>query len=289
MAELKRRVRRILGSILVYAVLTVPLIPIFLMYTWLFVQAFSDRVIFGIIPQGLTLRNWAFLNNPIVFGGITHTSIWVILRNTLIFTLGVTGLITVVSSLSGYALSRVQFKGRTEFMQFILALHAFPAVILLIAVFYILNKMGLYGKGLLAFLGIIIVKAGMEIPMSAWILKGFFDVIPWDLEWAALIDGCTRLGTWRRVILPMIMPGIAAISIFSFISGWGEFILIYTYMATEEYFTLSVFIHRMIGEIMYVRWGTIAALGVFYLLPIIFFFIFTQKALLRIYIGGIKR
>ena len=87
----------------------------------------------------------------------------------------------------------------------------------------------------------------------------------------------------------MIMPGIAAISIFSFIAGWGEFILVYTYMATEEYFTLSVFIHRMIGEIMYVRWGTIAALGVFYLLPIIFFFIFTQKALLRIYIGGIKR
>lgn len=282
------RVKAIIGTIFVYGILTAPLIPIFFMYTWLFTQAFSDRVIFGIVPQGLTLKNWEFLQTPIIFGGIIHESTWLILRNTLLLALGVTGVITLIGSLSGYALSRIEFKGRVTMMQFILALHAFPAVILLIAIFYLLNEMGLYGKGLLAFLGIIVVKAGMEIPMTAWILKGFFDNIPWDLEWAALVDGCSRLGTWRRIILPMIMPGIAAMSIFSFIAGWGEFILVYTYMGEEKYFTLSVFIHRLIGEIMYVRWGIVAALGVFYLIPVILFFLLTQKALLRIYIGGVK-
>jgi inositol-phosphate transport system permease protein len=285
----KGKIKSLIGGILVYSILLIPLIPIFMMYAWLFAQAFSDRVIFGIIPQGFTLSNWEFLLTPIIFGRIEHEPIWVILRNTLILALGVTGIITLISSLSGYALSRIEFKGRTALMQFILVLHAFPAVILLIALFYILNKVGLYGKGLLALLGIIVVKAGMEIPMSAWILKGFFDTIPWELEWAALIDGCTRLGTWRRVILPMILPGIAAVAIFAFIAGWGEFILVYTYVATEEYFSLGVFIHRLIGEIMFVRWGVMAALGVFYLLPVIIFFLLTQKTLLRIYIGGIKR
>ena len=279
----------ILKYIVVIIVAVVPLIPIWTMILWLAVQSFSGKVILGIIPSDFTFKNWRFLWSPMKMGLKEYPNIWPITLNTLFLALGVTGLVVFISTLGGYALSRMEFKGRVGLMQFIIALHAFPSIILLIALFVILNHLGLYGKGIMTLVGIILIKAGLEIPMATWIIKGFFDAIPWDLEWAALVDGCTRWKAWRTVILPLVLPGIGAISIFSFLSGWSEFLLVFTYVKDEAYYTLPVLIYYMIGEYKFIDWGMLAALGLFYAIPTIIFFSTSQKLLLRIYVGGIKR
>ena len=279
----------ILKYIVVIIVAVVPLIPIWTMILWLAVQSFSGKVILGIIPSDFTFKNWRFLWSPMKMGLKEYPNIWPITLNTLFLALGVTGLVVFVSTLGGYALSRMEFKGRVGLMQFIIALHAFPSIILLIALFVILNHLGLYGKGIMTLVGIVLIKAGLEIPMATWIIKGFFDAIPWDLEWAALVDGCTRWKAWRTVILPLVLPGIGAISIFSFLSGWSEFLLVFTYVKDEAYYTLPVLIYHMIGEYKFIDWGMLAALGLFYAIPTIIFFSTSQKLLLRIYVGGIKR
>jgi len=273
----------------VVLIAVIPLIPIWIMILWLFMQSFSSKVIMGIVPAGLTLNNWRFLWAPLKMGLKEYPNIWPITFNTLALALSVSGLVVFVSVLGGYALSRMEFKGRTALMEFIIALHAFPSIILLIALFVILNKLGLYGKGFMTLVGIMLIKAGLEIPMATWIIKGFFDAIPWDIEWAALVDGCSRWRAWRSVILPQVLPGIGAISIFSFLSGWSEFILVFTYVKNEAYYTLPVLIYYMIGEYKFIDWGLLSALGLFFTIPTLIFFSTSQKLLLRIYVGGIKR
>lgn len=196
----------IIKYIAVIIIAVIPLIPIWSMLLWLIVQSFSKKVTLGIMPSEISLENWRFLWSPIKMGLKEYPNIWPITLNTLFLALGISGIVVFVSTLGGYALSRMEFKSRTELMEFIIALHAFPSVILLIALFVILNNLGLYGKGYITLIGIILIKAGFEIPMATWIIKGFFDAIPWDLEWAALVDGCSRWKAWKSIILPLILP-----------------------------------------------------------------------------------
>ncbi len=238
--------------------------------------------------MGFTLRNWRFLWSEIRMGLTTYPSIWPMLLNSLYLALGTALLVSLISGMAGYALSRMEFRGRTSMMQFILALHAFPSVVLLIALFVLLNKLGLYGKGFVTLTGVMIIEAALQIPMGAWIMKGFFDSIPWDVEWAALVDGCSRFTAWRKVILPLVLPGFAAVALFAFLAGWAEFILVFTFISNQRWYPMSVYIYNLIGEFKYIDWGLLAAASLFYAIPTIVFFTLSQKLLLRIYVGGVK-
>jgi len=267
-----------------YLMLAIVSLPIVLMYLWLIMSSFSKKVLFGFIPSEFTLYNWRFLVAPLKMGVSEHPSIWLVTWNTLSFALGVSLMVVLVSTLAGFALSRFQFRGREEIMQMTILLHAFPGVTLMIAIFYVLYYLGLLDS----LLGVLLVKASLEIPWSSWIIKGFFDDIPWDVEWSAYIDGCNRFQAWYKVILPLIRPGIAAISIFSFLAGWGEFIFLYTFIFSETHQTLSLYVKSIIGEFRFTDYGVLSAVALWYIIPTIIFFIFTQKGLMRVTIGGIK-
>jgi len=282
----KYRIKKALTMLFVYSVLLIPLIPILLMLGWLFAQSFSEGPTNTVIPRGFTLENFKFLWARIRFGLSEYPTIWPLVMNSLIIAIATVAFEVPIAALAGYSLSRMEFKGRTETMRLIIALHAFPGVILLIALFYILNRMGLYGKGLLTLLGVALIKAGLSVPMDTWILKGFFDGIPWELEWAALVDGASRFKAWRKVLLPIIAPGISAIAIFSFMSGWGEFLLAYTYVKRKELYPLSVFLYSVLGEFVFVDWGLLAAITLFYIAPILLFYALTQKTLLKLQLVG---
>lgn len=169
-------------------------------------------------------------------------------------------------------------------MSLTIVLHAFPSVTLLIAIFFVLRTLGLYDR----LLGVILVKVALELPLGIWLMKGFFDTVSWDVEMAALVDGCSRFRIWLRIMLPLIKPGIAALAIFAFISGWNEFLLPYIFLPTSTNQTLSVFLQGLSGDIGRVDYGLLTAVGLFYALPTLLFFIFTQRYLLRIYSGGVK-
>ncbi len=290
-SKVRRRVlvETVLRYIIVILVAVIPAIPIWLMYLGLIAQAFSPRVTMGIIPTGFTLNNWRFLWSTIQMGLKKYPNIWPITLNSLYLAMGTALIVSLIAGLGGYALSRMEFPGRNKMMQFVLALHAFPSVVLLIALFVLLNKLGLYGKGFITLTGVMITKAALEIPMGAWIMKGFFDNVPWDVEWAALVDGCSRFTAWRKVILPLVLPGFAAVALFAFLSGWAEFIMVYTFIREDRWWPLSVMVYHLIGEFKFIDWGILAALSLFYAIPTIIFFALSQKLLLRIYVGGIKR
>ncbi len=285
---MNRLIVNLLKWLIVIVVAVVPAIPIWVMVWWLIAQSFSGKVLLGLIPSQITLENWKFLWSPISVGTVTYPNIWPIVLNTLLMALTVSLVVVTAATLGGYALARLEFKGRVKLMEFIIALHAFPGVILLVALFIILVKLGFYGKGLWTLLGIALIKAGLEVPMSTWIIKGFFDSIPWDLEWAAMVDGARRLTIWRKIIFPLILPGVAAVSIFAFLSGWSEFLLVFTFINDEKFYTMPVLIYYMIGEFRFIDWGLLAALGLFYTIPTMIFFALSQKVLLRIYVGGVK-
>lgn len=262
-----------------YLVLLVLTSPLLLGYGWLVIATFSRRT-YGLAPESWTLDNWQFLWN---FGS-WRESIWGVTLNTLVLALGLTIVVVALSALAGYALSRLDFLGRRGFMSVTLILHAFPSVTLLIAIYFVLRALQLYNT----IQGVILVKVALELPLGMWLMKGFFDNVPWDIERAAMVDGASRMRIWWQIMLPLIRPGIAALAIFSFISGWNEFLIPYTFILNRQRATLAVYLQQLVGDSRFVDYGQVAAVGLFQLLPVLIFFLFTQRYLLSIYAGGVK-
>ncbi|MEK5326158.1 carbohydrate ABC transporter permease [Aeribacillus sp. FSL M8-0254] len=271
--------------IIAYGVLGLTTLPVILMYLWLLLRSFFEQMKYGFIPVHFTLENWRFLWSSVEHGGSPLPSIWTATWNSFVFSGTLTILEVIIGVMAGYALARIEFPGRQALMKTTLLLHAFPSIALLIAVYYILNFMGLFDS----LFGVVLVKTALQIPMTAWIVKGFFDDVPWDVEWAGLIDGCSRLKVWFTIVLPLIKPGIAAVSIFSFLSGWSEFLLLYTFILSDENVTLSSYLQRLISDPNLVNYGLLSAVSLFYMLPVLLFFIFTQKSLMQVSVGGGKR
>ncbi|MCM3745727.1 carbohydrate ABC transporter permease [Paenibacillus pasadenensis] len=267
-----------------YVILGIITLPIILMYLWLLINSFTSQMKHGVIPTGFTLENWKFLWSNVVVNGTEMPSIWTATLNSLLFAGALTVLELVVGIMAGYALSRLNFPGRQGLLKTTMLLHAFPSVALLIAVFYILNFLGLFDS----LWGVILVKTALQIPMTAWIIKGFFDDVSWDVEWAGLIDGCTRFKVWHTIVIPLVKPGIAAVSIFSFLAGWSEFLLLYTFILSDENITLASYLQKLMSNPNVINYGVLSAVSIFYMIPVLIFFIFTQKSLMQVSATGGK-
>ncbi|MFQ6057345.1 MAG: carbohydrate ABC transporter permease [Anaerolineae bacterium] len=265
-----------------YIGLTVASIPFFIMYVWLIMNSFSERVSFGLIPEELTLENWSFLWSPIPWG-LERTSIWTVLLNTILYASGVAVLQVLTCTLAAYALSRMEFRGKTLILGLQMLLRAFPGVLLLIGTFFVLLRLRL----LYSIPGVVLARMSMEIPYGVWIMKGFFDGVPWDIEWAALVDGCSRIQAWRKILFPLVTPGLLAISLFAFLAGWEDFIFAYILLPGETK-VLSVLLQGLMAtEVM--DYGLLAAMSLFYITPAMIFFLVAQKALTMVTIAGVRR
>ncbi len=282
------RVTEYIKASIPYLILIAITTPIVLMYIMLFVASFS-RTVYGLVPDQITISNWNFLLTGYIQAPGTgqveagrYPNIYIVTFNTFLLALTVATLEVVFSSLAAYAISRYNFKGRNLFLTTTLILHSFPSITLLIAVFYVLNILGLFDT----LIGVILVKVALELPLGIWIMKGFYDGIPWDMEMSALVDGCTRLQTWWKVIMPNVKGGIASTMIFAFLSGWAEYIFILTFIVSQQNWTLSMLVASMIGEWRFVDYGQLAAVSFFYMLPVVIFFLFFQKYLLRMTIAS---
>ena len=262
-----------------YLLLVLLSLPILVGYFWLFESSISTRT-FGLRAEGLTLENWRFLVEPIR----SRPSIWQVLLSTLAFAIPLALLDMTISSMAGYALSRLRFPGRRMFLSFTIILHAFPSATLLIAIFFVLRAVRLYDS----ILGVVLVSVSLGLPLGIWLMKGFFDGVSWDMEMAALIDGCSRLRAWWSVILPVVRPGLAALLVFSFLGGWGAYIIPYTFLVTASIQPISVYLQSLTGDYTFVNYGVVTAVGLFQLIPVVIFYTFAQRSLLNLYSGGMK-
>jgi inositol-phosphate transport system permease protein len=283
--------RRVLGQSIPYVLLIISILPIVIGYTWVIIATFTHRTQ-GLLPVdaegnigGFTLQNWTFLRDP---------EIWRVTLNTFGIAAGMVVGVGLVSTLAGYALSRMNFAGRKGFLGLTLALHAFRPEMLLIAIFFVLlfikDNIPLIGDwfGFNTIGGVALVMISLDLPLGVWLMKGFFDNITWDMERSALIDGASRFRVWWEIIIPQIKPGIAALAIFNFISGWNAFLIPYTFTIGAKVSNLPVYLNRFSEDTSMVGWNQVAAVGLFSLIPVMIFFIFTQEALLNIYSGGAK-
>lgn len=265
----------------IYVFLILISLPIFLGFFWLFISSVSETLTYGIIPDGFTVKNWRFLWEVVYphFPGI-----WPTFLNTLFLGFGVMVLAVTVSTMGGYVISRMKFPGRSLLLTSTLVLHAFPAITLLIGLYYVLRVLGLLDS----VIGVILARAGLFVPFGIWVMKGFFDGISWDVEMSALIDGASRFQVFRKIAVPMVAPGITGISIFAFISGWSEYIFIVTFIRKPSAWTLASYVNAIIGGYRFADYGLLAAVALFYVMPVLLFFIFAQKYLMQITVGGMK-
>ncbi len=286
-------------NILLGAAVLIASIPILITYFVLIASSFANQMITGMIIGQLTftLRNWIlFFEGKLTVSAASLYSSWTILRyilNTFIVAFGVMIVVTAVTALAGYACSRMRFKGRHFLIQLLILLHAFPGVSLIIAVYaiYIFTKNPLpYNMWTFyAFLYVIVARAALEIPMDIWIMKGFFDKVPWEVEWSALVDGASRIKVWKDIILPLVKPGVATVAIFSFIAGWGALIYVYVFLPPIQK-TLATYIEGLLsgGSMEFVSLPIVAAAGTLYLLPTLFFFAYVRRYMLQTSLSGIK-
>ncbi len=265
---------------LLTVLLAVVSLPILILYAWLFVDSVTLSAAGSIWPKALTFKNWRFLFETLE----GHPSIWRVTLNTLVFSLSTVSVVIATSATAGYALSRLKFRLRAQLLGSVLVLHAFPSISLIVAIFLTLRLLGLYDT----LAGVILVKASLEIPFGIWIMKGFYDSVPWEIEMAGIQDGASRFQVWRKLILPQVQPGIAALAIFSFIAAWSEFILPLVLAPSSETQLLSVYVAGLLTDDYLSDYGLLKAVGLFYIFPVMLFYLFTQDKLMNIYSGAAK-
>lgn len=222
-----------------------------------------------------------------VLGAVDAQGRWLFGRN-LLASLAVSSATTVVGLLlamtAAYALSRFRFPGRQASLQTLLISQMFPATLMLIPLYSILEKLRLLNS----LWGLVLVYSTTSLPFCVWMLKGYFDTIPKDLEEAAVMDGATPWQVFVKVVLPLARPALAVTALFSFMTAWNEFILAATLLNEASLFTLPVALQRFVGEYR-VEWGHFAAGAVVVSVPVMALFFFLQKHLVGgLTAGGVK-
>ena len=203
-------------------------------------------------------------------------SFWTWMRNSLIVSLGTTLLGLVVAVPAGYAFSRYKFTGRDVSMFEFLLVQMFPGIIILVPYFLVMKTLGLLNS----HLGLILAYCVTALPLCVWMLKGFFDTVPRELEEAALLDGCNQFQVFTKVVLPLSLPAVAVTALFSFLAAWNEFLLALTFNTSNDMYTLPVGLASMISSTGQ-AWGDFAAASLLVSLPVALLFLFFQKFLIE--------
>ena len=180
-----------------------------------------------------------------------------------------------LSCTAAYAFSRFKFPGRRAGMMAFLVSQMFPGTLMLIPLYIIIVKVLDLGS---TYLGLVIVYATTSVPFSVWMLKGYFDTIPKELEEAAIIEGASAGKIFWRIVLPLAKPAVAITALFGFMQSWNEFILAATFMDEESMYTAPVGLRFFVGGFSQ-SWGYFAAGSIIVSIPVVFLFLYLQKYL----------
>jgi arabinogalactan oligomer/maltooligosaccharide transport system permease protein len=219
------------------------------------------------MPEHLSVKNFVEVWTDQSFG------LW--LWNSVLVSVMTTVLGVFLACTAAYAFSRFRFPGRNAGMLMFLVSQMFPGTLMLIPLFIIIVKWLGLGN---TYAGLVIVYATTSIPFCVWMLKGYFDTIPVDIEESARIDGASPQLIFFRIILPLATPAIAITALFSFMTAWNEFILASIFMESESNYTAPVGLRFFVGGFSS-QWGYFAAGSVIVSLPVVSLFLYLQKYL----------
>ena len=195
--------------------------------------------------------------------------------NSLLVAVATTIVVTLLSIPGAYVMARYQGKLRSIGVGYILVSQIFPVILVVIPLFFILRAAGLVDS----LLGLVIVYSVYTLPFSLWMLQGYVAAIPYDVEEAAAIDGANKARTLQRVVFPLLMPGLAATAMFSFVSAYNEFFFALVLLQSPEHYTLPIALSTFVGGEGKVAVGPLAAGALLSAIPSIVFFTLLQKRL----------
>ena len=258
--------------------LPVLLIVIFAMapFAWMVLTSLTPTAVLSATGVSVSPSGWSFDNYLRL---IEQTSCLKNMLDSLIIAVGtvVVGLLVAVTA--AYALSRFRFPGRKVFMLQFLLINMFPIVLLILPLFVLFRKLNILDT----HFALILANATAAIPFAVWMLTSYVGAIPRSLDEAAMTDGCTRLTALRRVVLPLMIPGIISTGIYIFITAWNEYLYALT-LGGRNVRPVTVAIQTLIGEYQ-IEWGLLAAGAVVGALPATLLFLIVQRRL----IGGLTQ
>ena len=265
-----------LQSILLYlTIISTAGIILFPIY-WLFITALASTDELSSLPPTFIPRDpdWAIFSRV-----LTERPILLWLFNSTIVALGSVILSMIVSVLAGYGLSRFRVRGGQSLGLFILTAKMLPATLLVIPLFAVFRNFGMIGS----LWTVIIAHSTLIIPFTTWMLKGYFDTIPRELEQAAMVDGCSPMAAMMRVVLPISTPGLAATALYAFVLSWADYAYARTFLqGAQTNWTANMGIASMRGEYT-TDWNEISAAAVFVATPIMLIYLFLERYL----VGGL--
>lgn len=233
-------------------------------------------------PFSLLCRNPTDPTSCMTFG--------LLLKNSLLVALGTSVFAVFLGASAAYAFSRFRFIGRQAGMLGFIILLMLPASATLAPLYVLLSQIKLPGGEPLrtTLIGLAVAYASGTLPFAIWNLKGYFDTVPKELEEAALIDGASVTTTFFRVILPLSTPALAVTVLFSFMSGWTEFILAWVFLEDPSRFTLAMALRSMQGQFS-TPWSDFAAMSILMSVPIVLMFFAMQRYIVSgLTVGGVK-
>jgi len=248
---------------------------------WLFLTSLK--------PEGEIVRpSIRYLPDRITFAhyaAIWHQSDFPnLLLNSAMTTALTVGMCFATGTTAAYAFSRCAFRGRRELLLGYLVVRMFPAILMIIPLFVLMRAVGLLDTNL----GLALAYTSFLLPLFVWIMKGFFDAAPPEIEDAARLDGCTRLGAMARVVLPVARNGVLATTVFVAIASWNEFLFALMLTTSSGSRTWPVGLQLMVGEFQ-LPWGMLSAGGIISIIPPLVLFTLVQRSMIRgLTAGSIK-
>lgn len=252
-----------------YIVLTVSSLIVLIPILWMVSTSIKDETEIITIPPRWIPSNITFDSFGRLMGEYPFLTYF---KNSLIIVCGAVIISVAFSCLAGYGVTRFKFKGRKAFMSFILITQMFPSIMLLIPFYKVLSTYGLKDT----LFGMVLVYASFTVPFCSWMMTGFFKTIPIELDEAGIIDGCTQWQVFSKIILPLTLPGIAATAIYSFITGWNEYMFAQILIISPGNKTLPLGIAELNGFYK-ILWNDMMAASLIASIPLIIMFIFMQK------------
>ncbi len=264
---------RLLRYVGLYAVLSALAVLVLLPFYWMAITSFrAPDALFSSQPA-------LWVSRPVLEHYATvllRTRFAAQFANSVIVALSTTLACIVSGSLAGYALSRFRFRGKFLVAVTIFLAMMFPATVVLIPLFLVFRTLGLLNT----YGGLILAYTTFALPFCTWMMKGFFDSIPVELEEAAIVDGCSKAGAMCRIALPLAAPGVAATAMFGFLLAWNEYLFALTLTTTEDMRTVPVGLTLFSGE-YYTNYGALMAASLLVCVPVLVFFLYTNKYMIQ--------
>jgi multiple sugar transport system permease protein len=269
MAMRRSRTERAIGMIVAVGFALFAIFPVF----WALITSLKNE-------HDIISRKISLIPDPVTFANYvaiwTQSNLPTLMRNSAVVTAFTVVICVGAGTLASYAVSRVRFAGRNQALLFFLLLRMFPVVLMVIPLFIIMRNFGLLDTRF----GLALAYTGFLLPIFIWMMKGFFDAIPPELEEAARIDGCTRLGAMIRVILPLVRGGLFACAVFVAIGAWNEYLFALMLTTSSGSRTWPVGLQLMVGEFQ-LPWGTLSAGGILSIIPVLALFAIVQRSMVR--------